>query len=70
MQAEYLKQLQALKEGQIKEIPLTLEEFMVFREAWITLPDKADFRGIATLKGGVTFIYDPDANPTNNQDED
>ena len=66
----YLQELADLKAGSLTEIPMTRDEFLVFRDVWMTLPDKADFRGIASLNGAVTFVYDSSANPVNQKADD
>lgn len=65
MEKDYKQLLDDLRAGKIEHLPLTRDEFFVFRDVWKLFPDKADFRGIASLNGAVDFVYDPDANPVN-----
>lgn len=53
--AEKLDQLAA---GEISSIEVSHAEFFLFREAWVIRPDKKQFRGVAGLKGSVTYYYD------------
>ncbi len=61
---DWLHLLEQLQQGEIKELFVTLEEFSSFRDQWKNLPNKMDFRGIASLGGNVTYVYDPDSNPS------
>ncbi|MDT2531399.1 hypothetical protein P7D93_16025 [Enterococcus raffinosus] len=54
----YEQQIKDLRDGKIDKIEVTRENFFLWREAWIKQEDKKFFRGIAGLKGNITYVYD------------
>lgn len=54
----YEQQLVDLREGKISEIKVPHDQFFLFREAWVNVDDRKFFRGIATLGGDITYVYD------------
>jgi len=54
----YDQQLDKLKSGEIKEIYVPRENFMMFRDIWIKREDRKYFVGEAAHKGNVTYRYD------------
>ncbi|WP_302373378.1 hypothetical protein [Enterococcus asini] len=55
----YETQLDKLKSGEIEKIKVSLEQFMLFREVWLTREDRKYFVGEAHHNGSVTYRYDP-----------
>ena len=53
------EQLQKLVDGEIKEIKITRDEMMAFREAWIKREDRKYIVGEAAHLGNVTYRHDP-----------
>lgn len=58
MMESYEQQINDLREGKIDKIEVSRENFFLWREAWIKQEDKKFFRGIAGLKGNITYVYD------------
>ncbi|WP_270364390.1 hypothetical protein [Enterococcus malodoratus] len=54
----YEQQIKDLRDGKIDKIEVKHDNFFLWREAWIKQEDKKFFRGIAGLKGNVTYVYD------------
>lgn len=54
----YEIQLDQLKSGEIKEIYVPRENFMMFRGTWIKREDRKYFVGEAAHNGNVTYRYD------------
>lgn len=57
-EVDYVDLLKQLKEGEIKEIFVTHDQYLDFRQAWLKLEDRSHFKGIAHLGGNVTFVYE------------
>lgn len=55
------EKIQQLVDGEIKEIKITRDEMMAFREAWIKREDRKCIVGEAAHLGNVTYRYDPSA---------
>lgn len=56
----YEEQIKNLRDGEIKKIEVSRENFFLWREAWIKQGDRKFFRGIASQGGNVTYVYDED----------
>lgn len=54
----YDQQLDKLKSGEIEEIYVPRENFMMFRDIWIKREDRKYFVGEAAHGGNVTYRYD------------
>ena len=54
----YEQQIKDLREGKIDKIEVNRENFFLWRDAWMKQEDKKFFRGIAGLKGHITYAYD------------
>ncbi|WP_159721801.1 hypothetical protein [Enterococcus sp. CSURQ0835] len=52
------EQIKQLRDGTIEKIEVSREQFFLFREAWLKQEDKKFFRGIASLNGDITYVYD------------
>ena len=52
------EKIRQLRAGEIDQIEVFRDDFFLFREAWIKQEDKKFFRGIAGLKGHITYVYD------------
>lgn len=52
------EKIRQLRAGEIDQIEVSRDDFFLFREAWIKQEDKKFFRGIAGLKGNITYVYD------------
>ena len=52
------EKIRQLRAGEIDQIEVSRDEFFLFREAWIKQEDKKFFRGLAGLKGLITYVYD------------
>lgn len=63
MEKNWEQLLTELKEGKTSELPVSLEEYPEFRQVWLTFPNRMHFRGIASLGGNITYVYDPDSDP-------
>lgn len=57
----YEIQMDQLKSGEIKEIYVPRENFMMFRDAWIKREDRKYFVGEAAHNGNITYRYDKTA---------
>lgn len=55
----YDSQIDQLIKGEIKEIEVSHEQFMLFREAWLKREDHKYVVGEAHHQGSVTYRYDP-----------
>lgn len=64
--SEFINQLNALKEGKIEKVDVPYEKFNEFRTDWLTLSDKMDFIGTASLNGNISYVYNPAKNPAKN----
>jgi hypothetical protein len=49
--------LQQLRNGEVKELHITKEEFLPFRQVLVKQEDFKHFRGIAQRGGGVLYQY-------------
>jgi hypothetical protein len=54
----YDQRLDKLKSGEIKEIYVPRENFMMFRDIWIKREDRKYFVGEAAHNGNITYRYD------------
>lgn len=54
----YDQQLDKLKSGEIKEIYVERDNFMLFRVSWIKREDRKYFVGEAAHGGNITYRYD------------
>lgn len=54
----YEQQIKDLREGKIEKIEVPHENFFLWSDAWMKQEDKKFFRGIAGLKGNITYVYD------------
>ncbi|WP_288746573.1 hypothetical protein [uncultured Enterococcus sp.] len=54
----YETQMDQLKSGEIKEIYVPRENFMMFRDIWIKREDRKYFVGEAAHNGNITYRYD------------
>ena len=52
------EKIRQLRAGEIDQIEASQDDFFLFHEAWIKQEDKKFFRGIAGLKGNITYVYD------------
>ncbi len=59
MMESYETQMDKLKAGELDQIEVSHEQFMLFREAWLKREDRKYFVGEAHHQGGVTYRYDP-----------
>ncbi len=53
----YMEELQRLRSGEIVEITVKREDFIPFRNAWVTLDDREAYVGEAGLNGTVIYRY-------------
>lgn len=53
------QKLQQLVDGEITEIKITRDEFLMFRDAWLKREDRKCIIGEAAHQGNVTYRYDP-----------
>ncbi|WP_071131835.1 hypothetical protein [Enterococcus timonensis] len=63
MENPWINQLNQLKNGELTELFVPFAEYGNFRLAWLTFPEKMNFRGIASLGGDITYVYDPSSAP-------
>lgn len=54
----YEEQIAKLRSGEIEKIEVRIDNFFLWREAWLKQEDKKYFRGIASHGGDVTYVYD------------
>ena len=54
----YEQQIKDLRDGKIDKIEVNRENFFLWRDVWMKQEDKKFFRGIAGLKGHITYVYD------------
>ncbi|MGM0166409.1 hypothetical protein IGI39_001368 [Enterococcus sp. AZ135] len=52
------EKIRQLRAGEIDTFEVKRDEFFLFREVWSKQEDKKFFRGIAGLKGNITYVYD------------
>lgn len=52
-----MEELQRLRSGEIVEITVKREDFIPFRNAWVTLDDREAYVGEAGLNGTVIYRY-------------
>ncbi|WP_265458864.1 hypothetical protein [Enterococcus sp. HY326] len=57
----FAEKITALRAGELSEIVVTREEFLVFRDVWKELPDKKDIVGEAGLEGKIIYRYQPES---------
>jgi hypothetical protein len=56
----YREKLDKLVSGEIKELKIDKNEFMGYRNAWYTHPEKEHIVGEALFNGGVIYRYQKD----------
>ncbi len=49
----FVEKIASLKAGEISELIVEQNEFFQFRDAWISLPDRAEIVGEAGLNGRI-----------------
>ena len=49
----FVEKIASLKAGEISELIVEQNEFFQFRDAWISLPDRAEIVGEAGLNGSL-----------------
>ena len=54
----FAETIRHLRPGELDQVEVSRDDFFLFREAWIKQEDKKFFRGIAGLKGNITYVYD------------
>lgn len=59
---EIEKQLDALISGEIEELTIHKEDFLIFRECWIKHPQKKAIVGYAKRGGDVEYHFQPHEN--------
>ena len=55
MENPYVEKIEALLNGEIKELVVEKENFFEFREVWLTHPEKKRLVGEAGLGGKVVY---------------
>lgn len=55
------QQIKELKAGEISELIIEPKDFMLFREVWKELPERASIVGEAGLNGRIIYHYKPDS---------
>ena len=53
----FVEKIASLKAGEISELIVEQNEFFQFRDAWISLPDRAEIFGEAGLNGRIIYRY-------------
>ena len=53
----FVEKIASLKAGEISELIVEQNEFFQFRDAWISLPDRAEIVGEAGLNGRIIYRY-------------
>ncbi|MBM7708296.1 hypothetical protein [Enterococcus lemanii] len=53
----FIEELQQLRDGEITEIIVKRDEFISFREVWLTLENREAYVGEAELEGTVVYRY-------------
>lgn len=66
----WIEKLNALKNGEIAELYVPYADFMEFRKGWLTFENKMHFKGIASIGGNVTYVYDPESDPGKKSDSE
>lgn len=57
LQEEFIKALEQLKSGEIKEYKVSKEDFLTFRLELVKREDFKHYRGIAQRGGGAIYEY-------------
>ncbi len=52
----FVEKIASLKAGEISELIVEQNEFFQFRDAWISLPDRAEIVGEAGLNGRIIIV--------------
>lgn len=52
------EKIRQLRAGEIDKFEVSRDDFFLFRDVWTKQEDKKFFRGIAGLKGNITYVYD------------
>ncbi|MHC5267626.1 hypothetical protein ACYSNO_00360 [Enterococcus sp. LJL98] len=53
----YIEEIQALKQGDLKEIVVNREDFIEFRNAWLQTENRTEIVGEAGLNGQITYRF-------------